>query len=146
MLTRRNFFKLANRLSLCLQKEESADHLFVHCRSNSMLWHLSFSLIIRFIGCTLEQERHASRAWSWNLEDTCIGHLVKCVCVGYGYVLSRTQAYFSELHIAWVKFSILVQSCLCWISYWSVIQESLKACLSLFYAGDMPIGVLRTQT
>ena len=38
-------FKLASRCLMCLQEEESVDHLFIHCTWASGLWHLSFSLL-----------------------------------------------------------------------------------------------------
>jgi len=44
MFKRRNF-KLASRCPMCFGEEESVDHLFVHCRWASALWHLSLSLM-----------------------------------------------------------------------------------------------------
>ena len=44
MLRRRNF-KLPSLCSMCFVEEELVDHLLVHCRMVSNLWHLSFSLM-----------------------------------------------------------------------------------------------------
>jgi len=44
MLKQRNF-KLASRCPMCLQEEQSVNHLFIHCMCVSGLWHLSFSLL-----------------------------------------------------------------------------------------------------
>ena len=42
MLRRRNF-RGPSRRSLCLEEEETADHLLVHCRWVSALWDLALS-------------------------------------------------------------------------------------------------------
>jgi len=44
MLKQRNF-KLVSRCPMYLQEEEFVDHLFIHYRCVSGLWHLSFSLL-----------------------------------------------------------------------------------------------------
>ena len=44
MLKRRNFRGLS-KCSLCLEEEETADHLLVHCRWVSALWDLALSLM-----------------------------------------------------------------------------------------------------
>ena len=44
MLKRRNF-RGPSRCSLCLEEEETADHLLVHCRWASALWDLALSLM-----------------------------------------------------------------------------------------------------
>ena len=41
MLKQRNF-NLANRCAMCLEEEESVDHMFIH----SSLWFLALSLIV----------------------------------------------------------------------------------------------------
>lgn len=66
-------------------QEESSNHLFVHCRWASMLWHLSFSLLGGQIGATWDylrredglekkiEEKLASR----KLENDSVGNIVK---------------------------------------------------------------------
>ena len=44
MVKRRNF-NLASRCPICRQEEETVDHLLIHCKCVSGLWHLSFSLL-----------------------------------------------------------------------------------------------------
>ena len=38
-------FNLASRCAMCLEEEESVDHLFLHCQWLSSLWFLSISLV-----------------------------------------------------------------------------------------------------
>jgi len=44
MLKRRNF-NLASRSAVCLEEEDSVDHLFLHCQWVSSLWFLALSLM-----------------------------------------------------------------------------------------------------
>ena len=37
-------WSLVNRYFLCQEKEESIDHLLIHCVNTRVIWHLLFSL------------------------------------------------------------------------------------------------------
>lgn len=41
---KRRGFSLANRCFLCLCKEETVDHLLLHCATTVILWQLVFTL------------------------------------------------------------------------------------------------------
>ena len=43
-LKRRGWF-LTNRCFLCLEEEETIDHIFIHCVKTRVLWNLLFSLL-----------------------------------------------------------------------------------------------------
>ena len=52
----RRGFSLANRCFLCLSKEETVDHLLLHCVKTRVLWNLLFSLfgISWTLSCTVK--------------------------------------------------------------------------------------------
>jgi len=45
IMLKRRIFSLASRCALCLNEEESIDHLFLHCHWASTLWSLALSLM-----------------------------------------------------------------------------------------------------
>jgi len=45
IVMRWNNFSLASRCVMCFHKEESVDHLFVHCKLVYSLWALAISLM-----------------------------------------------------------------------------------------------------
>ena len=74
-----------SRCPMCLQEEELVDHLFIHCRCVSGLWHLSFSLLRvswvqpLTIRCYVDDldEKDEERFAPRNLEDDSICHMVE---------------------------------------------------------------------
>ena len=43
-LVQKKGWTLANRCFMCLEKEETIDHLFLHCLKTRVLWDLLFAL------------------------------------------------------------------------------------------------------
>ena len=80
MLKRRNFNELSSCF-VCLEEEETVDHLLIHCSWVSSLWHLSLSLMaVRWVQpCSvedvLEKTNEDELGW-WYLEDDSLGNLV----------------------------------------------------------------------
>ena len=42
---KRRWWFLTNRCFLCLEEEETIDHIFIHCVKTRVLWNLLFSLL-----------------------------------------------------------------------------------------------------
>ena len=67
---------------VCLQEEELVDHVFIHCRCVSGLWHMSFSLVgVNWVQpLTIKtdlDEKDEERLAPWNLKDDSIQHMVE---------------------------------------------------------------------
>jgi len=81
-------FNLASRCAMCLEEEESVDHLFLHCQWVSSLWLLSLSLM----GVSWVQPSNVKAvlvAWRRRLKKSRVHGIWKLVPLLFGGVLGK---------------------------------------------------------